>query len=322
MRVLVITNQLPTPERPATTTSIARQIDSLRAAGVQVDICEIRGVMILKYFISLPEIWRRVRYVDLLHAHYGYCGWVARLQFSRPVVVTFMGSDVLGSRMENGRMNFCSYIEIFLNKVLARLVDAVIVMTTQMAQRLEPVHSHVISYGIDIERFRPMDKRLCREQLGWHQDHRYLLFPANPNDPNKNFSMAWKVFEQLKERINEPMELVALKGVAADQVPLYMNACDLMFMVSHSEGSPNVVKEAMACNLPVVGVAVGDTAELLSGVSGYRVVERDVNALTDAAYQLLMSPEDVEGREALLQKGLDLAQVASKLIEVYREVLQ
>lgn len=321
MRVLVITNQLPTPDRPATTTSIARQVDSLRAAGVQVDVLEIRGASVLKYFLFLPEVWRRLAQVDLVHAHYGYCGWVARLQFSRPVVVTFMGSDVLGARNTSGRMNFFSYIEIALNKVLARLVDAVIVMTGQMAEQLKPVRSHVISYGIDVERFSPMDKRQCREQLGWDQNCRYILFPANPDDSNKNFLMAREVFEQLKKRMNEPMELVPLKGVVADRVPLHMNACDLMLMVSHSEGSPNVVKEAMACNLPVVGVPVGDVAELLDGVSGYRVVERDINAVIDAAYQLLTGSEEVRGREILLQKGLALDQVASKIIAVYKEVL-
>lgn len=321
MRVLVVTNQLPSPGRPATTTSIARQIDSLRAAGVQVDVLEIRGINFLKYFLSLPKIWRKLSQVDLLHAHYGYCGWVARLQFKKPVVVTFMGSDILGARVVGGRMNSFSYIEIFLNKILARLVDAVIVMTPQMAQKLNPVRSHVLSYGIDTERFRPMDKVQCRQQLGWDLGKQYILFPANPDDPNKNYQTARLVFEQLKKRIGETIEMVALRGVAADDVPLYMNACDLMFMVSHSEGSPNVVKEAMACNLPVVGVVVGDTAELLSGVSGYRVVERDVNVLADAAYQLLMSSEEVEGRRALLQKGFDLTQVAAKVIEVYRGVL-
>ncbi|MEJ5200770.1 MAG: glycosyltransferase [Anaerolineales bacterium] len=322
MRVLVITNQLPTPGHPATTTSIARQINSIRAQGVQVDVLEIGGISFFKYFLSLPKIWRRLSQVDLLHAHYGYCGWVARLQFRRPVVVTFMGSDVLGARVESGRMKFFSYIEIFLNKILARLVDAVIVMTEQMAQQLKPVRSHVISYGIDVERFHPMDKRRCREQLGWDQNRRYILFPANPDDPNKNFLMAREVFEQLKGRMNEPMEMVALKGVLADHVPLYMNACDLMLMVSHSEGSPNVVKEAMACNLPIVGVAVGDTAELLNSVPGYRVVERSVNAVTDAAHQLLIGSEEVQGRRTLLQKGLDLDQVASRVIAVYREVLE
>ncbi len=290
--------------------------------GVQVDVLEIRGTRVLKYFLSLPEVWCRLSQVDLVHAHYGYCGWVARLQFSRPVVVTFMGSDVLGARNTSGRMNFFSYIEIVLNKILARLVDAVIVMTVQMAEQLKPVRSHVISYGIDVERFSPMDKRQCREQLGWNQNCRYILFPANPDDPNKNFLMAREVFEQLKKRMNEPMELVALKGVVADRVPLYMNACDLMLMVSHSEGSPNVVKEAMACNLPIVGVPVGDVAELLDGLSGYRVVERDIEALTNAAYSLLTQKEEVQGRQKLFQRGLDLQQVASRVIAVYQEILR
>jgi glycosyltransferase involved in cell wall biosynthesis len=101
-----------------------------------------------------------------------------------------------------------------------------------------------------------------------------------------------------------------------------MNACDAMLLTSLIEGSPNVVKEAMACNLPVVAVPVGDVPELLAGVPGYIVCPRDAQQLGDALAHVLASPPQAAGRAALEQKGLDLASVARRVLAVYACVLE
>ncbi len=100
-----------------------------------------------------------------------------------------------------------------------------------------------------------------------------------------------------------------------------MNGCDAMLMTSLIEGSPNVVKEAMACNLPVVGVPVGDVPELLQDVPGYAVCPRDAQALAEALAALLLTKPEVKGRLALVRKGLDVATVAQKVINIYELVL-
>jgi glycosyltransferase involved in cell wall biosynthesis len=104
-------------------------------------------------------------------------------------------------------------------------------------------------------------------------------------------------------------------------VLLYMNACDVLLMTSFSEGSPNVVKEAMACNLPVVSVLVGDVPELLAGIKGCVMCPREAEALGAALVQVLRDGQRSAGRLALQRKGLDQESVARKIMTVYAEVL-
>jgi len=300
---------------------VSRQIESLRAIGAEVDVLAIKGVPKLKYLQALPSLRALARSVDLIHAHYGYCGWLARLQSSKPVVVSFMGDDLLGTPDAEGRLEPLSKLVVQVDRWLARTVDAVIVKSAEMAKVVAPVEAYVVPNGVDLQLFRPMDPYEARALLGWPEGKRYILFPGNPDIPRKGFPLAQAVVTRASKQMSEPLTLVPLKRVAPDQVPLYMNACDAMVMTSFIEGSPNVVKEAVACNLPVVSVPVGDVPELLDGVEGYTICPRDAEALTEALVSTLAGGQRVDGRAALKRKGLDLESVARRLMKIYADVL-
>jgi glycosyltransferase involved in cell wall biosynthesis len=321
MRVLMVTVELPTPERPGTLAPLARQIDSLRAAGLHVDVLEIKGMPKLKYAVALRRLWALAPQADLIHAHYGFCGWLARLQRRRPVVVSFMGSDLLGSPDPTGRISRLSQLEVQANRWLARLADAVIVKSAEMAELVAPVPAHVIPNGVDPRLFRPIPPAEARAALDWPPGRRYVLFPGSPANPRKNFPLAKAAVEHAATRLGEPIELVPLGGVAPDRVGLYMNACDVMTMTSYLEGSPNVVKEAMACDLPVVAVVVGDVPELLAGVKHCAICPRDPAALGVALEQVLRDGQRTNGRLALQRLRLDLDSVARQVIRIYEDVL-
>lgn len=321
MRVLVVTAPLPTADNPNTMAPLARQIESLQTLGVHVDVLEIKGTSKVKYLQALPALRARARFADVVHAHYGYCGWLARSQFSRPLIVSFMGDDLLGTPDRRGRIDPLSKFVVQIDRWFARTVDAVIVKSAEMAKVVEPVKAHIVPNGVDMESFRPMNSQQAQALLEWSPKKRYVLFPGNPNNPRKQFSLAEAVVMRASEQMNEPLELVPLTGVEPDKVPLYMNACEAMMMTSIIEGSPNVVKEAMACNLPVVSVPVGDVPELLDGVKGYSVCPRDVGILSEALVCTLTNGRQVDGRSALKRKGLDLENVARRLIEIYKSVL-
>lgn len=322
MRVLMVTSQLPTPTQPGSMAPLARQIESLRAVGVQVDVLEIKGTKILKYFQSLSHLPAIAASADLVHAHYGYCGWVARTQFSKPVVVSFMGDDLLGTPDAEGRARLFSKLMVQVNRRLAHTVDAVIVKSNGMAQIVAPIKAHIIPNGVDLQNFRPIAAHEARTLLGLTEDKRYILFPGCPDEPRKGFALAQAVMQYTATHRTEPLELITLWGVMPNRVPLYMNACHAMLLTSFWEGSPNVVKEAMACNLPVVSTPVGDVPELLTEVEGCAVCPREVEALAEALIHILVSTTRTDGRVALERKGLDLKSVAQKITNIYEEVLK
>ncbi len=322
MRVLVVAPPLPTSNEPNTMPPLSRQIHSLQAHGLEIDVLEMRGLPKVKYLQLIPRFLRRAARADLIHAHYGFCGWLARLQIGKPVVVSFMGDDILGTPDETGRLSLASRAVVAIDRWLARCVNAVIVKSAEMAEIVKPVTAHVVPNGVDLTLFRPIDRAQAQQQLGWPRDKRYLLFPGNPDNPRKGFPLAQAAVQLASEQSGQPFELVPLRNVLPDQVPLYMNACEAMLLTSQLEGSPNVVKEAMACNLPVVSVPVGDVETLLQNATGYTVQPRDPARLATALLQVLaLDPQQIQGRAALQQQGLSLEQVAERIITIYKQVL-
>jgi glycosyltransferase involved in cell wall biosynthesis len=321
MRVLIVTIPLPTASQPNSMAPLLAQIRSLQAIGVGVDVLEIRGLPKVKYLLAWSALQRYARQVDLVHCHYGYCGWLGRAQLQKPVVVSFMGDDLLGTPDVNGNKTLASRGVVQLDRWFARTVDAVIVKSAEMARVVHPVEAHVVPNGVDLGVFRPIERRLARARLGWPQERRYVLFPASTTNPHKCYPLAQAAVARASAKINQPVQLVPLERVPADTVPLYMNACEAMVMTSFAEGSPNVVKEAMACNTPIVSVAVGDVPELFAGVSGYALCPRDERLLGEALAGVLTRPPQAHGRAAIQAKGLDLDSVARRVLGIYTTVV-
>lgn len=322
MRVLVLSSRLPAQGRSLTMAPLVRQVDSLRRAGVDVSSHQIVGLPKVKYLSAIPRVRKLARSVDLIHAHYGFCGWVAKLASDRPLVVSLMGSDLLGAPKEDGRIGFWSRWEVRSTRLLAPRVDQVIVKSPEMAVVLSGVTAHVIPNGVDIEAFRPRSQSEARQALGWPPGVPTVLFPGNPEHPRKAFPLARAAVESARARLGQEIRLVALRGVAPERVATYMNGCDAMVLTSLIEGSPNVVKEAMASDLPVVSVPVGDVADLLAEVPGCYVCPRDADALGERLAYVLGERPTTRGRQALKARGLDIETVAKRIIRVYEAALE
>jgi glycosyltransferase involved in cell wall biosynthesis len=288
-----------------------------------IDIC---GMPKLKYLQALPKIRRRARNADLIHAHFGYCGWlgqIASLLSNRriPVVISFMGDDLLGTPANvRGDLKWLSRVMIQANRILAEHATQVIVKSQQMADVLGHVPSTVIANGVDVTTFHPIDREAACRQLKLSPAQKRVLFPGNPADIRKGYKLAAAAIELASRRLDARIELLPLWSIDPQEVVIYMNACDAMVMTSLIEGSPNVVKEAMACNVPIVGVAVGDVEELLNGVKGCEICPRDPHSI-GAALLRAISQTDVSSRQVLLQRGLDLESVARRIVRVYERAL-
>lgn len=240
---------------------------------------------------------------DVVHANYGLTGPPAIVQPYHPVVLTLWGSDVMGDIS-------------LLSRVCSRFADAVVVMSREMAD-LVGCDCHVIPHGVDFEKFRPLPQPTAREEVGWDADPHQVLFPYAPSREAKNFSRANQIVDLARPRLDDPVELRTMSGVPHDRVPWYMNAADAMLLTSTREGSPNTVKEALACNLPVVTTDVGDTARRVEGVT-HSTADNDDEVLVDALVAVLRSGERSGGREAVadvrLEKQLDRIEAVYRLV--------
>ena len=241
---------------------------------------------------------------DLIHANYGLTAPAAVLQPNLPVVISLWGSDLYG---RFGPMS----------KLCARLADATIVMSEQMATELGG-NPYVIPHGIDLERFQPADQQAAQEDLGWDPGRKHVLFPYARGKSVKNAPLAERVVAAVRERLDEPIELQFVTGVSHDEMSMYMNAADALLLTSDREGSPNSVKEAMACNLPVVATDVGDVRQRLRGVHHSFVAHDDAD-LVDCLVSVLDADVESNGRDVIAE--LRIEQMGERLLSVYRDVL-
>jgi glycosyltransferase involved in cell wall biosynthesis len=226
------------------------------------------------------------------------------MQPNLPVVLSLWGSDLHGKYGP-------------LSQQCARHVDAVIVMSEAMAAELD-VESHVIPHGVDLDRFAPAAQREARERVGWDQDAIQVLFPYPKQRDVKDYPRAERVVDAIRGEFDERIELQTLFSVPHEEMSHYMNAADVLLLTSKHEGSPNAVKEAMACNLPVVATDVGDVRERLDGVDPSFVCRTD-EELIDGLSAVLERRERSNGREII--RPVSVENTGRQIADVYAAVL-
>jgi glycosyltransferase involved in cell wall biosynthesis len=315
--ILVVTNLWPTAADPSFGSFVKAQMESLRPLGVEFDVLFINGrESKWNYLRGIRQVRKQLRAkpYDLIHAHFGLSGWVARWQFRVPIVMSFMGDDVLGRPKRSGRNTLGGHLLQISGFIFARLATAVIVKTRQMASKLRLPSAHVIPNGVDLNLFRPMEQAQARQTLGLDPGKKFVLFPYNPNEVRKRFDLI-ETAVSLARRQVDGLEILKARGLPQEQLPLYMNAADVMVMASMSEGSPNAVKEAMATNLPVITVDVGDTTDLIGPTAGCHVVPREAVAMAEKIIDVCRHGGRTNGREWISK--LSMEAVAQQIMDVY-----
>jgi teichuronic acid biosynthesis glycosyltransferase TuaC len=321
VKLLVVTAMYPTPENPAFGSFVKAQVECLRKAGVDVEVMVLSGRRRkLIYPKGVWELRRRLRLgdVDLVHAHYSYVGVVGRLQRSVPLVVTFHGSDLLGSRDQSGALKRSNSLTVPTGRLLARFADAVVVQSKQMKRLVCGANAHIIPHEIDFDLFHPTERTAARRQLGLDVTKKYLLFAAKRENGVKNFALASATADQLKKS-DTNVELLVVFKEPQDRLALYMSAADALVFPSFSEGSPNVVKQAMACNLPIVATDVGDIREVIEGTRACHIVDFTVESVASALRSVLATCPRTDGRERVSRFSCSV--VGQQLIDLYQDVL-
>jgi Glycosyltransferase len=288
---------------------VKEQVDEMSShSGIQINYYLVKGKGCFGYFKNRKSLLCKIRdfQPDIIHAHFGLCGLLANLQRKVPVVTTYHGSDINISSIR-----FFSKMAIHLSK------HNIFVSRKNISKvHVKKYYSH-IPCGVDTKCFIETDKEEARDKLGWNKNENYILFAGSFDNAIKNPDLA---FEAVKI-VDDNIHLVELKGYTRDQVALLMSASDMLLMTSHSEGSPQVIKEAMSVNCPIVSADVGDVGSIVEGVEGCFIVDGNPNLLADAIMEALNFKKRTLGRQKIMKMGLDNKSIVSRLISVYRQIV-
>jgi len=327
MRILAITNMYPSPEFPGRGVFVQEQIKGLRAVGLEVEVLFVdrRQEGPMAYFRLRETIARMVAECDpeVIHVMYGgvMADQVVRHRRGRPVVVTFHGSDLLGENLSGWTRRMVSRYGVYCSRRAARAADGVVVVARHLLRALNgsvPTNkARVIPCGIDLSCFKPMDSPACRQQLGWRSDAFHVLFASSNGDPVKRPGLAQTAVAAMSHA-DRPPELHYLTGIANADVPVWLNASDALLLTSLHEGSPTVVKEALACGLPVVSVDVGDVAERIEGIAGCHLASPDPESLAAKLDLVRRNGGRIECRARLDE--LSIINVAHRLRQCYQDI--
>jgi glycosyltransferase involved in cell wall biosynthesis len=265
----------------------------------QADNLETIGVTVHRFFLDsrtsptglLGDFFRLRREIsafkaDVVHAHYGtMTAWLTTCAAPCPVVVTFHGSDL--NPTPGNRLRVA--VGHFLSHMAARRARGIICVSSELLGRLKfgRTRAVVIPMGVDAGCFYPVPRDKARESLGWEHCDPVLLFNAGRNCAVKRLDLAEAAYQEAKRDIPNLRFEVLRGNIPPDLVPRYVNASDALIVTSDFEGSPTIVKEAMACGLPIVSVDVGDVVERLAEVVPSRIVARDGVALGRAVAEII-----------------------------------
>lgn len=298
MRALVVTNMYPTAERPWLGVFVRDQVEALRRRGAEVELFTFPPGSPAAYLAAARQLRRSRETYDVVHAHFGLTAWPALAARGRRRVVTLHGTDVTNPRSRA------------ITRAALPRYDLVAAVSKELAARV-PGDVAVLPCGVATDRFRKMGRAHARRELGLDPDGPYVLFPADPQRPEKRYDRALSVAGDAT--------VLALRGVDPAEVPLWVNAANAVLVPSEREGFGLAVFEALACDVPVLATPVGIAPEALQGIEGTYCGAFDAEAWRAALAPHLSSPDPrVEGRARADDYSAD--RMAERVLDAWRSL--
>lgn len=286
---------------------ITEQVEAIEKQGIECRYFGVSGKGIAGYLRQIPKLGKTIRefHPDIIHAHYGLCGLLANFQRRIPVVTSYHGSDINDPRV------------LRLSKKSIRRSRFNIFVSQKNVDIAHPRKDFaLIPCGINLEDYPIIEKDEARRQMGLDASKQYVLFAGAFDNPVKNAPLAKAAMELVPDA-----ELLELKGFSRPQVATLMQAVDAFLMTSFTEGSPQVIKEAMACGCPIVSVDVGDVRERTKGIDGCYMAGRDPEDIARSIKEALNYGGRTNGRQAIEKNGLLNDVIAARIVSVYKNLL-
>ena len=300
---------------------VQEQVESIKKLGVEFEYYNVKGRGISGYLRNVTPLKKKIKSYqpDIIHAHYGLSGLLSMMVKGRkPLITTFHGNDINTLHPENK-------LKPNWNKILSGIVhfgdNHSIFVTEDIANQIKakPFKSDIIPCQVNPDIFYPLDKAIARKQLKLLSSKRYVLFSSSFSTPIKNYPLAKEACLHF-----DNLELIELSGYTREQVNLLLNACDLALITSFNEGSNQFLKEAMACNRPIVSTKVGDSEWIFGETEGCYFASpesADVIINIEKALDFSQTKGQTNGRNRIVELGLDSETIARRVLEVYKKVL-
>lgn len=291
---------------------VTEQAEKLKNEGCEVEYFGIVGKGFKGYYSNRKAYIQKIREVkpDIVHAHGGLSGLFAVLQREVPVVITFHNGEILAPTL-----NLLSSIGATRAKHVVYVAEHIRQLSYYKAKKYT-----IIPCGINLSDCNITPFNEARKALGFEQDKKYILFGGAFENLRKNYPLLKEAVSLLPNK--DDIVCLEMKGLSRAECTLRMCACDLFALPTKSEGSPQALKEAMACNCPIVATDVADIKHLLGDLEGHYICKFDAQDVANQISKAFEFGKRTNGRQRVVELGLTNDLVAKKLVPIYKEVLR
>jgi glycosyltransferase involved in cell wall biosynthesis len=303
---------------------IKEQGESLKKLGVDVAYYQIKGKGLQGYLKSGFKLrkYLKTNHYDLIHAHFTKSGCTAVIGVHKiPVILSLMGSDAYGEYIGENKVLFVSRYLTLLTYFIQPFVRAIISKSENIERYVYmKSKSYIVPNGINMDKFKlnPINHNI---NLDFNPKAKRVLFLGSKTSIRKNIKLVQDAISQLKLK---DVELINPFPISHDAIPKYLNSANVLAACSFMEGSPNVIKEAMACNCPIVTTDVGDVKWVLGKIEGCYIASfqtEDYAAKLGEALKFSETIGRTKGEQRIKELGLDSETVAKRVLEIYKLVL-
>ena len=308
---------------------VTEQGEAIRALGHEVDYFLVKG----NYIKAVGALKRKIHEFkpDIVHAHFGLSAITAEQQSLVPVVTTFHNGETL-----NWHVNLMSSLMSLRAKHVIYVAQHIRDLSYFKARQYS-----IIPCGVPMEQMTIVPQSEARRQLGWDPNKKYILFGGAFSNERKNYALLKQAVDIINSNpssvnplIPSPITCVEMKGLSRAECVLRMNACDLFALPSHSEGSPQALKEAMAVNCPCLATDIADVRELFGDEPGHFILrnprktherwdgdEKSLDEMVALLREALSFSGRTHGRERIEALQLTNEAVAKRIVKIYEDIL-